>query len=98
MPPEPTPSYQPNREIFMFNRSAIEPGLAAELELLARFDLHSLQSGLKVHHDAPATVIAAAARLHAKGLITEADGGFLTDLGVEITEHLQHVLSALKGH
>ena len=82
----------------MLNRSVIEPGLAAELELLARFDLHSTQSGIKVHHDAPSPLVAAAARLHAKGLITEEDGGFLTDLGFEIAEHLQHVLAALKGH
>jgi uncharacterized protein (TIGR02647 family) len=82
----------------MLNRSVIEPGLAAELELLARFDLHSLRAGIKVHHDAPDALVTAAARLHAKGLITEVDGGFLTDLGVEIAEHLQHVLAALKGH
>lgn len=82
----------------MFNRAVIEPGLAAELELLARFDLHSTQSGLKVRHDAPEAIVAAAARLHAKGLVSEEDGGFLTDLGLEIAEHLQHVLAALKGH
>ena len=82
----------------MLNRSVIDPGLAAELELLARFDLHSTQAGLKVRHDAPPALVAAAARLHAKGLVTQEDGGFLTDLGIEIAEHLQHVLAALKGH
>lgn len=38
---------------------------------------------------------AAALRLHAKGIITSADGGFLTPFGVILLEHLDHLLMAL---
>lgn len=78
-------------------RAVFTPELAAELELLARFDLRSLHSGIKIHKDASPTVASAAIRLHSKGLITAEDGGFLTDLGLEVAEHLEHVLVALRG-
>jgi len=67
----------------------------AELELLARFDLGSLQSGIKIHHEAPATVIAAAERLFDKGMISQQDGGYLTDRGLEAAEALDRSLSLL---
>ncbi|MCK9530221.1 MAG: TIGR02647 family protein [Gammaproteobacteria bacterium] len=73
------------------------PELAAEMEVLSRFDLRSLHTGLKIHKDAPPSVASAAIRLHTKGLISAEDGGFLTDLGVEVAEHLEHVLIALRG-
>ncbi len=69
----------------------------SELELLARFDLHSLQAGLKVHHDAAIEVQTAAQKLFDKGLISQPDGGYLTDLGVETAESLQRVLTVLEG-
>ncbi|RDE22520.1 TIGR02647 family protein [Motiliproteus coralliicola] len=68
----------------------------AELELLARFSLNSLQSGLKIHHDAPVDVIGAAQRLFDKGMITQDDGGYLTDRGHEAAESLMRVLSTLE--
>ncbi|MEH6651860.1 MAG: TIGR02647 family protein [Motiliproteus sp.] len=67
----------------------------AELELLTRFDLSSLQAGLKIHHEAPVDVIAAAQRLFDKGMISQDDGGYLTDRGHEAAESLQRVLSTL---
>jgi uncharacterized protein (TIGR02647 family) len=75
---------------------AIDAEIATELELLASYDLHTIQGGVKVRHDAPASLVKAAVRLHEKGLVTVPDGGFLTDLGIEIAEHLQHVLTALR--
>ena len=66
----------------------------AELEFLSRFDLGSLLTGIKVHHDAPADVIAAAQRLFDKGMITQTDGGYLTDLGREANE-TAHLLIGL---
>ena len=51
------------------------PELVAELEVLCQFNLENLQEGLKVHHDASPSTIAAFGRLHAKGLITQNDGG-----------------------
>ncbi len=66
-----------------------------ELKLLALFNLESMQEGLQVHHNAGEEAMAAMTRLHAKGLVTEADGGYLTDLGVTAAEHLQAVLTIL---
>jgi len=71
------------------------PELLEELNILQRFDLVTSQQGIKIHHDAPPAIIAAAQRLHAKGLITLADGGYLTSLGRDAAEHVQALLSIL---
>ncbi len=71
------------------------PDLMEELNFLLRYNLSSLQEGLKVHHTAAPEVIDATRRLHAKGLVTQEDGGYLTDLGVEAAEHAQHLLGIL---
>jgi uncharacterized protein (TIGR02647 family) len=71
------------------------PELVHELNTLIRFDLDSSQQGIKVHKSADETVKAAARRLHAKGLITQADGGYLTRLGREAAEHAQAMLGIL---
>lgn len=65
------------------------PELVAELNTLVRFDLNTGQQGLKVHKTADAEVIAAFQRLHAKGLVTQTDGGYLTSLGREAAQHAQ---------
>lgn len=75
----------------------------AELDLLMRFDLSSSQTGIKIHKSADPAVIAAACRLFEKGLITQEDGGYLTDLGITAAEHAQFLYSelnrpALKSH
>ena len=44
---------------------------------------------------ADAEVIAAVQRLHAKGLITQIDGGYLTSLGRDAAEHAQTTLGLL---
>lgn len=72
------------------------PELVAELELLALFNLGNTQEGLKVHHVAAPHAIAAAKRLHAKGLVTQEDGGYLTSLGLDAAEHAQTLLTILK--
>lgn len=71
------------------------PELVDELNTLIRFDLESGQHGIKVHKTADAQVIHAVNRLHAKGLITQADGGYLTSLGREAAEHAQTMLGLL---
>ena len=58
-----------------------------EMDLLLKFDPESMQHGLKIHSDADPSAIAAALRLHEKGLIDQPDGGFLTSLGHEGAEH-----------
>ncbi len=70
--------------------------LTAELNLLMQFNLKNEQDGIKVHHSAKKEIIAAAKRLHNKGLITQEDGGYLTDLGRKAAEHTQDLSTILK--
>lgn len=69
--------------------------LVDELNTLVRFNPESTQTGLKVHTSADPTVIAATERLHAKGLLTQVDGGYLTTSGREVAEHAQAALKLL---
>lgn len=71
------------------------PELIAELNTLVRFDLDTGQHGLKVHKTAGAEVIAVFQRLYAKGLVTQADGGYLTSLGREAAQHAQVMIGLL---
>lgn len=71
------------------------PDLVHELNALLRFDLATTQQGVKVHKTADPAVIAAIRRLHAKGLLTLSDGGYLTSLGRDAAEHAQAVLTVL---
>ena len=70
--------------------------LTNELNLLSQFNLANEQDGIKVHHDASSEMIAAAEKLHTKGLITQKDGGYLTDLGRKAAEHTQALGLILK--
>ena len=72
------------------------PELVAELEILALFNLANTKEGLKVHHTAAPSAIAAAQRLHDKGLTTLNDGGYLTSLGLDAAEHAQALLTILR--
>ena len=71
------------------------PEVVAELEILCLLNLDNSLEGLKVHHDAGHTAIAAAERLHSKGLTTLPDGGYLTSLGRDAAEHAQVLLTIL---
>lgn len=73
------------------------PDLVSELNFLARYDLDTLQEGFKIHKDADPAIKEAAQRLFAKGLITQADGGYLTALGREVAEQIQGTLTILKA-
>ena len=66
-----------------------------ELNMLVRFKLTSTQEGLKVHTTAAPETIAATRRLYDKGLITLKDGGYLTALGHEASEHSHSLLDLL---
>jgi len=69
--------------------------LVAEIKFLSLFNLASHQEGVKVHGNADPLLIAAAERLFNKGLVSQHDGGYLTDLGVEAAEHAQKLLTVL---
>lgn len=74
----------------------LNPELIAELELLTLFNPDNTQEGLKIHQDAAPQMIAAGTRLHAKGLISQTDGGYLTSLGLDAAEQLRTVLTILQ--
>jgi len=71
--------------------------LVAEMQVLRMFDTTTSQSGLKVHSEATAEIIAAAQRLFEKQLTTQVDGGYLTPLGYESSVHLQQLLQILNS-
>lgn len=71
------------------------PDFVDELNTLIRFDLDTSQHGIKIHKTADSTVIAAVQRLHAKGLVTQEDGGYLTSLGRDAAEAAQAALTIL---
>jgi len=71
------------------------PEIIEELRILARFNLDTMQEGIKVHSSAEDTVISATQRLFDKGLVSQADGGYLTDLGRTASEHAQDLLRIL---
>ena len=73
------------------------PELIEEINLLALYNISSIQEGIKVHKAAGAAAVAAAQRLYDKGLITQADGGYLTNLGIEAAEHAQSLLTILSS-
>jgi len=74
---------------------ALNADLNVEIRLLNLFNLDSSLEGIKVHKDADAETIAAIGRLYQKGLLTQPDGGYLTDLGRSCAEHVQTALRIL---
>ncbi|HFD33129.1 MAG TPA: TIGR02647 family protein [Gammaproteobacteria bacterium] len=76
--------------------SSFTTELTNELNLLMQFNLKNEQDGIKIHHQATTETIAAAGRLYNKGLITQNDGGYLTDLGRKAAEHTQDLSTILR--
>lgn len=66
-----------------------------ELDVLLHFNRDSTMKGIKVHKSARPEMIDAVKRLHEKGLLTQVDGGYLTDLGLKATDHAQALLTML---
>ena len=62
-----------------------------EMDILLLFNLASTQEGIKVHKTAGSKAVAATMRLFDKGLITQADGGYLTNIGFRAAEHAQEL-------
>ena len=68
-----------------------------EFTLLAKFPLTSKMQGIKLHSDADESLLSAAQRLFDKGIIDSPDGGYLTDLGLDLIEHVTVLHSALSN-
>ncbi|UYG06753.1 TIGR02647 family protein [Halomonas sp. M4R1S46] len=71
------------------------PELLDELNVLGLFSPVNHQEGIKVHSSAEPSMIAATQRLFRKGLVTQADGGYLTVLGQEAADHARDLLTLL---
>ena len=70
--------------------------LQNELNILTQFNLKNEQDGIKIHNEAATELASAVARLHEKGIVTQVDGGYLTDIGRKAAEHAQDVFTILK--
>jgi uncharacterized protein (TIGR02647 family) len=74
---------------------ALTVELIEEIRILTHYNLTSIQEGIKVHGSANPEAVSATKRLFDKGLVSQDDGGYLTDLGIEAAEHAQAVLRML---
>ncbi|MCX2979618.1 TIGR02647 family protein [Halieaceae bacterium IMCC14734] len=72
------------------------PAIMEEMNLLLQFDSASLERGIKVHSDARPEVIEACQSLHTKGLVSNDDGGYLTNAGIEAQTHAQALSGMLR--
>jgi uncharacterized protein (TIGR02647 family) len=60
-----------------------------ELNLLLQFNVATSSTGIKVHSTTRPEVIKACQSLFDKGLVSQRDGGYLTDSGIEALGHAQ---------
>ncbi|PIE43038.1 MAG: TIGR02647 family protein [Gammaproteobacteria bacterium] len=74
---------------------SLSKDIVDEINILMQFRRSTMLDGIKVHSTATQATKDAAKRLHAKGLITRPDGGYLTFLGVETAEHAQGLYNML---
>ena len=71
--------------------------LLEELTILALFNEHTFQEGIKVHgHKASEQDVSATKRLYEKGLVTKVDGGYPTSLGKDAVDHLYDLVKMIK--
>jgi uncharacterized protein (TIGR02647 family) len=73
------------------------PQNLAALEVLMQFSSPTGLEGIKIHKSAAPELIEAAARLHRDGFITQVDGGYLTDLGIETAQHAHSLYDLLNS-
>ncbi len=72
----------------------IDPELIDELNLLRRFSMGG-PVAMDLHDNPDAAIVAAAGRMYEKRLITQSDGGKLTDKGREAIEHMERLFNLL---
>ena len=73
----------------------LNPELIEELSLLQRISLNSTAEGIKIAATGDPAVVAAAERLFEKGIISDLDGGHLTDSGRDAVEHMNRLFNQL---
>ncbi|MCP4472252.1 MAG: TIGR02647 family protein [Gammaproteobacteria bacterium] len=73
------------------------PQNLAALEVLMQFSSPTGLEGIKIHKTAAPELISAAKYLFEGGFITQVDGGYLTQLGIETTEHAHSLFYLLNS-
>ena len=73
------------------------PENLSELKVLMLFNSPTSLEGIKIHKSAAPDLIAAAQHLHSDGFITQIDGGYLTQLGIETAEHAHSLFYLLNS-
>jgi uncharacterized protein (TIGR02647 family) len=73
------------------------PQNLAELKVLMLFSSPTGLEGIKVHKSAAPELIAAAQQLYESGFISQVDGGYLTQLGIEAAEHAHSLFYLLNS-
>jgi uncharacterized protein (TIGR02647 family) len=73
----------------------IDPELIEELSLLKRFSQNSSADEINIPATGDPAVVAAAQRLFEKGIVSDSDGGHLTDSGREAVEHMNRLFNQL---
>lgn len=74
---------------------SLNADLLDEIRLLNLYNQNNSEQGIKIHSDADPAIAAAAGRLFEKGIVTLADGGYLTPLGQEAAAHAQALVTML---
>ena len=72
----------------------LDPELVEEIALLRRFSMGG-PTAMNLQDSSDQAVLAAARRMFAKGLISAADGGRLTDIGEAAVVHLEQLLGLM---
>jgi len=67
-----------------------------EINSLLLFNTQNPLDGIKAHSDAAPETISAIKRLFDKSLITQVDGGYLTDSGKKAAEQAHSLLGIIK--
>lgn len=74
----------------------MQPQQIDQLEILLQFDPANYSQGIKLHQNtADKRLLQAAEQLFSKGLLTQPDGGYLTDLGQEACKHIHNAIQLL---
>jgi uncharacterized protein (TIGR02647 family) len=80
----------------MYPKQQLDAELLEEVKLLRQYSIETLHEGIKIHSSAGETCQLSAERLFKKGIISQVDGGYLTQRGQEVVEHLDALINLLR--
>ena len=80
----------------MYPKQQIDAELIEEIKLLRKYSIETLHEGIKIHSSASETCQLSAQRLFKKGIISQVDGGYLTQRGQDLVRHLDAMINLLR--